>query len=63
MDPMHGLDVVGRPLLAQLTPEVPLLRAAPVGEAATLQEGGGPTDLARQVRAGAGIWTTGSCHR
>jgi hypothetical protein len=42
--PMHGLDVAGRPLLAQLTPEAPLLRAAPVCEAATLQEGGGPTD-------------------
>jgi hypothetical protein len=36
---MHGLDVVGRALIAQLPPEALLLRAAPVGEAATLQEG------------------------
>jgi hypothetical protein len=43
---MHGLDVVGRPLLAQLTPEAPLLRAAPKAE--------GRPILARQVRAGFG---------
>jgi hypothetical protein len=62
---MHGLDIVGRSLLAQLTPEAALPWAAPVGEAPTLQNRGGPTGIvARQVRAGAGdIWTTGSRHR